>query len=449
MSHRAKRGIGAIALAVAGLVGVGAQAQTTSPTTNAAPFVVGPLQIHVTAVQGGGQYRLAGETKWHVVKAGQDLTEGAEFRTGPKGTIQFTVGSDQVYRVDRLTVLKVVRATLLPNGVIKTDVGMTYGRVSKDVDQPDRPHDDQIIAPSSTLAVRGTRVSVYDQPPYNPELTVLTGTALGTFPQLGRKITFGTAGGGKSTVDSQNTTPADFQIGNTVVSNTPGEAQSAAEQLTNTLALAGTPPVGIFSNLVHSESTSMATSGFGSVTTPGELFTETVWQGSTPFTEVEYSVKSPLGEVVDHIHQSAPSGGQYNTSDGLSFIADSTGFGAQLIDWFTLGSTTSSYPSGKYTITQTLLGTTTQTLQQNPGIQVTTTQITEIVPPGTATDSGAALTPPSFAVLSATSPTAVYTINVPFPNGTAQTLVSGQATTNPNLGTASSAVAFRMPKPSR
>ena len=54
----------------------------------------------VTAVQGSAQFRPDANTKWQTVTVNLDASEGVEFRTGPKGTIQFTVGSDQVYRVE-------------------------------------------------------------------------------------------------------------------------------------------------------------------------------------------------------------------------------------------------------------------------------------------------------------------------------------------------------------
>jgi len=47
------------------------------------------LRIHVTAVQGGGQFRPDANSKWQKATEGLDLPEGVELRTGPKGSIQF------------------------------------------------------------------------------------------------------------------------------------------------------------------------------------------------------------------------------------------------------------------------------------------------------------------------------------------------------------------------
>jgi hypothetical protein len=219
-------------LAVAVMMVAGAtplMAQTSNPATSPAVAQPGALRITVVAVQGGAQYRNDGDTKWHALTADAHLVEGVEFRTGPKGTIQFTVGTDQIYRVDRLTVLKVLRAVLGADGTIKTDVGMEYGRVSKDVDAPIRPHDDTIVTPSSTLAVRGTRVSLYDQPPYEPEAISLTGAAV--FASLGNQLSaFGAKNQGKAVVTAANPNAASNAINTTIVDPSDSNARTPSEQ---------------------------------------------------------------------------------------------------------------------------------------------------------------------------------------------------------------------------
>jgi hypothetical protein len=205
-----------IGLVIPGIL-LGNGASTTVLAQATGPAAGGEsLRIHVTAVAGTAQYRPEGEAKWKPLKPDLDLPEGVEFRTGPKGTIQFTVGTDTVYRVDRLTVAKILRASLTPEGTIKTDVGMQYGRVSKDVDAPERPHDDTIVSPSSTLAVRGTRVSLYDQPPYAPEAVSLTGRAV--FENAKRqKVAFGAKGEGTAAVTGDKTDPAGNALDKSVV----------------------------------------------------------------------------------------------------------------------------------------------------------------------------------------------------------------------------------------
>jgi len=187
-----------------------APAQTSGPSAGTTGGGTA-LRIHVTAVQGGGQFRPDANSKWQKATEGLDLPEGVELRTGPKGSIQFTVGTDQIFRVDRLTVVKVLRANLMDDGTIRTDVGMTYGRVSKDVDLPVHPHVDTIISPSTTLAVRGTHVSSYDQPPYTPQAWSLTGAATWRNTN-GQLVYFGSKGGGTSTVAGNTTGAGQYQL---------------------------------------------------------------------------------------------------------------------------------------------------------------------------------------------------------------------------------------------
>ena len=220
-----------VLLLVGVMLGMSAPAlRADGPTTS---FTPGPLAIHVTAVEGGAQYRPNGETKWKSLKGPLDLTEGTELRTGPKGAIQFTVGTDQVYRVDRLTVVKLLRANLGADGTIKTAVGMTYGRVSKDVDAPARPHEDVIVTPSSTLAVRGTRVSLYDQPPYEPEAISITGTAIANFNRLSHSVTFGAKGQGVAAVNANNPDAADNSLVGGYVDPTPTNTLTGYENRFN------------------------------------------------------------------------------------------------------------------------------------------------------------------------------------------------------------------------
>src|ERR1700683_1194212 len=111
-----------------------------------------------------------------------------------------------------------MRATLRPDGTIATDVGMEYGRVSKDVDVPQRPHEDTIVTPASTLAVRGTRVSLYDQPPFEPEAISLTGQAV--FSGLGQQVraaAFGAKGEGTAGVTSSNPSAASNALNGRIV----------------------------------------------------------------------------------------------------------------------------------------------------------------------------------------------------------------------------------------
>ena len=54
---------------------------------------------------------------------------------------------------------------------------MKYGRTHYDIEGAGLEHQSSIISPSSTLAVRGTNVSLFDQPPFKPEAISYTGRA--------------------------------------------------------------------------------------------------------------------------------------------------------------------------------------------------------------------------------------------------------------------------------
>ena len=400
------------------------RAQTTAPTTSASDQA-GPLKIHVTAVQGQAQFRPDANTKWATITADTDLPEGVELRTGPKGTIQFTVGSDQVYRIDRLTVVKVLRANLNEDGTIRTDVGMTYGRVSKDVDLPQHPHQDTIISPSSTLAVRGTHVGYYDQPPFAPEATSLTGTAF--FRNLhGELIAFGGKGTGFAKVNGDSSNAGQFNLNNNFVDPNGGFAgHTAVDQQTLINALGGLQgtQLGVFQGLSGTTGGTPFTSIVGALPVPGELFFTMFWTSTTPNTQVDFSVKSPLGELVDITHQSAKSGGSFNTSQGQSNIANqgsSSFFSFQEVDW---GAINTMYPNGNYTLTTTFQGTNNGTLTPLAPNSTSTVNLSSIQAVQTPPENSGQFTTVTFApnqvTLSAANPTEQFVVGVPIANNEA------------------------------
>src|SRR5688500_3882985 len=135
---------------------------------------------------------------------GMTVGEGAEFRTGPRSAVQFEIPPGQTITLDRLGTVKRIEA-VRTEGSIKTDLGMRYGRVRYDVEAAGVSHDATIHSPSSSLAVRGTQVSLYDQAPFVPEAVSLTGRA--QFRNLRKQVV---AFGGKrrAAVRADDTTPA-------------------------------------------------------------------------------------------------------------------------------------------------------------------------------------------------------------------------------------------------
>jgi hypothetical protein len=172
-----------------------AAATPAGPATAAAPR---KLRVFVTAVQGEqAEFRRTPTAEWEKARTGLVLDERAEFRTGDKSSIRFNIPPGQTFTVDRLSTVRVAEAAQSGN-TVKTTVVMDQGRVRMDVNETAPGsrqqiqkvddsafdiaeagvvHDTTIRSPNSALAVRGTKVSLYDQPPYAPRAVSLTGRA--------------------------------------------------------------------------------------------------------------------------------------------------------------------------------------------------------------------------------------------------------------------------------
>ena len=200
------------------------QSPATAPATTQA---AGALRIVITAVEGLASVRENENAPWKPAKVGMELTQDAEFRTGPRGTIQFQIPPNQVVSVDRLTTLKVL-TVLQQGGKVTTDLGIKYGRTRYDLEGGGLEHQSTLRSPNATLAVRGTRVSLFDQPPFAPQAISLTGRA--EFAAHRRKpIAFGRAGQGKTVVNADSETAGDVALASTVVDPTLMGARTESE----------------------------------------------------------------------------------------------------------------------------------------------------------------------------------------------------------------------------
>ena len=61
------------------------------------------------------------------------VSENAEFRTGPRSAVRFTIPPDQTVTLDRLGTVKVLEA-INNNGKLTTNLGMKYGRTRYDIE---------------------------------------------------------------------------------------------------------------------------------------------------------------------------------------------------------------------------------------------------------------------------------------------------------------------------
>lgn len=207
-----------------------ANLQATAPTAgqsdSAAPRGSEQLQATVSAVEGLVQVRSAEDQPWQKATVGMTVGENAEFRTGPRSAVQFQIPPDQTITLDRLGTVKVLQA-VLDNGKVKTALGMKYGRTRYDIEAAGREHEATISSPSSTLAVRGTKFSAYDQRPFPAVATSLTGRV--EFRDFKKRVSFGRAGQGKTQVDTENPNAAAKALEQTVVDPSIALARSTAE----------------------------------------------------------------------------------------------------------------------------------------------------------------------------------------------------------------------------
>ncbi len=171
-----------------------------NPTANIANQV---LEGVVTGIRGMVQIRQSEDDPWVKAENGMKLTQGAEFRTGPRSSVQFKIPPDQTVVLDRLGTIKLLTAVAEHNK-IKTDLGMTYGRTRYDIRKAGFEHESTIRSPSSTLSVRGTRVGIQDGA--MGFVAWSTQSSVHVFNKDSRQaMTFGEDTG----VDSESTGPAD------------------------------------------------------------------------------------------------------------------------------------------------------------------------------------------------------------------------------------------------
>src|SRR5688500_132659 len=183
--------------------------QATQQTTQ--PATTQPLQATITGVDGLVQVRGEADQPWQAAVVGMVIGEGAEFRTGPRSAVRFQLPPEQVVTLDRLGTVKLVEAVRNAGG-IKTDLGMRYGRVRYDIEAAGVLHDATIHSPGSTLAVRGTQVSLTDTMPFPPVATSLTGKARYT---NGKGRTTSVGGTQKATIENGDASPAETAVENT------------------------------------------------------------------------------------------------------------------------------------------------------------------------------------------------------------------------------------------
>jgi hypothetical protein len=256
------------------------------------------LQVIVVAVQGIVQVRTGEDQPWQTPVIDMVLSPGAEFRTGPRSMVQFVIPPSQVVTLDRLGTVKVIQAIREP-GKITTNLGMKYGRTQYQVEAAGIEHDSKITSPAATLAVRGTVVSLYDQPPFTSEAVSYTGRA--QFTNLKRQtIAFGGTGR-QSRVRGDDRGSAETAREDSFVD--PGIRQARTESDREILLIQSLDPILVTtaSDVISCLTAFLAVDFRPTITveenrtrqTPGELAFDMNWIGAA---DLDLSIISPLGE---------------------------------------------------------------------------------------------------------------------------------------------------------
>ncbi|HVT88929.1 MAG TPA: FecR domain-containing protein [Tepidisphaeraceae bacterium] len=226
-----------IAFLMSVVLGFSASAVFAATQSQPAELPGGKLEATVTGVEGNVQVRKSADQPWAKAEVGMKVDELAEFRTGPKSAVRFTIPPDQTITLDRLGVVKLLEA-VNDSGKLKTSLGMKYGRTRFDIEAAGREHDASISSPSSTLAIRGTKVSLYDQRPFRAEAVSLTGRA--SFRDGKKQIAFGNRNAGKTKVNVDDSSAASAALTETTTDPSISLARTEAEApLVDTLLRSG------------------------------------------------------------------------------------------------------------------------------------------------------------------------------------------------------------------
>ena len=213
---------------------------TSQPATSAP--VAGPdgkekLIATVTGVEGLVRVSVSGnEDDWQPATVGMQVGENASFRTGLRSAVRFVIPPDHTITLDRLGTVKVLQA-VNDNGVIRTQMGMKYGRTRYSIEAAGREHESSIVSPSATLAVRGTDFSSFDQRPFPAQGVRLRGGQM-EFRDRKKRIFIG-QNRGKTKIDVNSPNAASLALHQAVedpgarLARTPAEDKLVASLLSS------------------------------------------------------------------------------------------------------------------------------------------------------------------------------------------------------------------------
>jgi len=170
------------------------------------------LSVIIKKVKGLVQVRESADVKWQRAKPDMTLSQGAEFRTGPRSAVEFHIPPDQTIILDRLGTMKVLKA-IQNAGKVTTDLGVKYGRTKYKIETGgDLEHESTIRSPNATLAVRGTVVVMSNFAGFKPSARWVASGAEKTakarhaavFESAGTSTVFGGGGNDSEVQGNQN-----------------------------------------------------------------------------------------------------------------------------------------------------------------------------------------------------------------------------------------------------
>ncbi len=317
-----------------------AQLVTTAPATQ------GIQQATVRQVVGLAQARKSENDPWQAVKVGQVYDEGAEFRTGIRSQVVFSVPPDQTIILDRLGVVKLLIAKRAGNEV-RTSLGMPYGRTEYQVEEAGLQHTADIASPGATLAVRGTKnMLLQDQGPFTPIAYASQPVRLRN--DKGKTIAFGKAGSRARVAADKNSPGEQSLVEQRVDPAGNFAARSTSENAVLSYLNRVSPDLDIsqFRLLSLITDPNFTGSGVGTLPIPGQLDFTLFWTTAF-FSDLDLTVTDPSGQVVSFKNPTVKSGGTHTGNA----IAKGGGKGPAQAEEHVLWS--KGYPQGKYRITVT------------------------------------------------------------------------------------------------
>ena len=224
-SHRFIATASTAAVSLTMLVAAGAHAQETTPadavtavaaTGDAAPAAnATQLQARIIDVSGKARWRPSADAEWKDAAVNDDLSPGAEIRTGMRSRVTLRFRNATVL-VDSSTNFSI--PTIEQEGdVLRTIAAVRSGRADFKVDKVGLQNDFKVVTPSTTLAVRGTSFSTISGPLKGVEIVGARENAIRAievrYAALNQTVEM--SGGAESKSTSETPNPTEHALGNT------------------------------------------------------------------------------------------------------------------------------------------------------------------------------------------------------------------------------------------